>query len=201
MTLDQHGVDRILRSPFRLRFELNTGGANVNQFTSAYDRARQLARAAISVERPMAIVAALSDPFRSEEPAQDAAVEHTAFGRLQAMGVATDRGSAAWRGQLRPDDERSEDPVLFEHRVIQLSWDQADILLWNNIASGIGVEPYAPVKSRLVDPETGVVVDAYDDRGMDITALARDPLQHLYRRFEAWLLDYDRPRMASIFGP
>jgi hypothetical protein len=45
-----------------------------------------------------------------------------------------------------------------------------------------------------------VTVYAYDDRGMDITALGPDPIVELYTRFDTWLLDHDRPRMSEAFA-
>lgn len=74
-----------------------------------------------------------------------------------------------------------------------------DILLWNQIAHDIGVTPQAPILSKLVDLDRGVSVDAYDDRGMDITALERDAIAKLHTLFEPWLLDYDRARMLEAF--
>jgi hypothetical protein len=116
------------------------------------------------------------------------------------MGVATENADAMWRGHFFPDDENDEEMTPREHRAVSLTWDKADILLWNNIAQDIGIEPRAPVLSRLVDRERDVIVDAYDDRGMDITARAPGTIEHLYREFDAWLLDYDRDRMSEVFG-
>ncbi|WP_395443859.1 DUF3885 domain-containing protein [Caulobacter sp. UC70_42] len=53
--------------------------------------------------------------------------------------------------------------------------------------------------SKLVDLERGVSVNAYDDRGMDITSIAKETTSGLYQRFDKWLLDYDRPRMTEAF--
>lgn len=61
------------------------------------------------------------------------------------------------------------------------------------------MSPQASVVSKLVDPERGVSVYAYDDRGMDVTATNRKELVTLYQDFDNWLLDYDRERMAAIF--
>ena len=170
-------------------------------FTSAYDRARQLARAALPLDRPLGIIAAYASPYWSIGADGRGATDTTNFGLLQEMGVSTDKTEAAWEGYFHPDDEGDEDVSPCEHRAVRLSWDEADILLWNNIAQDIGVEPRAPVFSKLADPERAVVVNAYDDRGMDIIALSVEPLEHLYRRFDCWLLDYDVPRMAEVFGP
>jgi len=96
-------------------------------------------------------------------------------------------------------DEEDVEALPWEHRAVRPSWDQADILLWNNIAHDIGVKPQAPVLSKLVDVACGVTVNAYDDRGMDITALSADSIAELYTRFDEWLLDDDRPRMSEAF--
>jgi len=114
------------------------------------------------------------------------------------MGVSTDGPEACWNGDFYPGDAGDDDTSPCEHRAVGVTWDEADILLWNNIAQEIGVRPRAPVLSKLVDRASGIVVNAYDDLGMDIVALAREPIEHLYRRFDTWLLDRDR--MAEAFG-
>jgi hypothetical protein len=167
-------------------------------FTSSYDRARQLARAALMSDRPLAIVADFAGPTWM----LDGDTEVTAgFELLREMGVATDGAEAAWNGYVFPGGEEDDEKSPCEHRALAVTWGEADILLWNNIAQEVGVGPRAPVLSKLMDRERGIVVNAYDDRGMDIIALSPDPIQDLYRRFDAWLLDYDRPRMAEAFGP
>jgi hypothetical protein len=40
----------------------------------------------------------------------------------------------------------------------------------------------------------------YDDRGLDLVANDQDTLRGIYRKFNSWVLDYDRKRMESIFG-
>jgi hypothetical protein len=82
-----------------------------------------------------------------------------------------------------------------------VTWEEADILLWSNIGQDIGIRPVAPVLATLIDRERAIAVLAYDDRGMDVTALVPEELIALCRHFGAWLLDHDRPRMAAAFGP
>ena len=114
------------------------------------------------------------------------------------MGVPTIPWEATWVGY--PGLEENFEGPPWEHRAVRLSWDQADILLWSNIAYDIGVWPVAPVLSMLVDVERAVAVNAYDDRGMAITALTLDPIVRLYTEFDAWLNDYHRDRMAQVFA-
>jgi Domain of unknown function (DUF3885) len=81
-----------------------------------------------------------------------------------------------------------------------VNWEEADILLWSNVTQDIGIRASAPVLATLIDRERGISVFAYDDRGMDITALLAGKIDPLYARFDAWPLDYDRPRMAEVCG-
>lgn len=195
LTLGENWARQLWASDYRIRFALHGGGDYVTIFTSAYDRARELARAALGRAEPIGVIAAWPDPslkLAADENGRDG------FEILREMGVPADKFECVWSDSFYPGDE-DEEP--WRHRAIKLTWDQADILLWNNIASEIGVRPTAPVLSKLVDVERGISVYAYDDRGMDVTALSAADITPLYRRYEQWLLDGDRPRMAKIFGP
>ena len=197
--LDQHWQRELWDSVYRLRFELCHGGSYVNMFTRAYDRARHLARAALPSERVIAVIAAYPNPSCESGARRRGWSGRNAYDVLQKIGVPTVPYEASWRGYTQPHAEEDLEAIPWEHRAVSLSWDQADILLWSNIAHDIGVMPQAPVLSQLVDVERGVTVHAYDDRGMDITALNPDPIVQLYTQFNAWLLDYDRPRMSYAF--
>jgi hypothetical protein len=186
-------------SPYRLRFALSQGGSHLNMFTSSYDRARALARAALPTDKVVGIIAAYPDPKREIGAKGRGWTKGTAFGLLKEMGVPTKSKVAGWKGYWWPEDEVDDEAKPWLHRAVRLTWDQADILLWNQVAHDMGVTPQAPVMSKLVDVERGVSVNAYDDRGMDITALSKEPIWELYTRFDACLLDCDRPRMSEAF--
>lgn len=201
-------------SPFRLRFELNDGGVDpeapptsyVNMFTMSYDRARTLARAALPGDRVTAIIAANPRPMSGRSGKWRGWTKGSAFKQLERMGqlpescFPTKPALSKWSGQLYPADQVGHDLPPWKHRAVNLTWDQADILLWSNIGQDIGVRPVAPVLAKLVDIERGVSVYAYDDRGMDITALEPQEIVSLSKDFDSWLLDYDRPRMALAFA-
>lgn len=48
--------------------------------------------------------------------------------------------------------------------------------------------------------DKGLVLDLYDDRGMDIVALQKEPLELLYQTHHAWILDSDRAAINQIFA-
>ncbi|HEY1929939.1 MAG TPA: DUF3885 domain-containing protein [Caulobacteraceae bacterium] len=187
-------------SPYWLRFELNQSGSSVNMFTSSYDRARCLARAVLSSEQVVAVIAAYPKPSKELGAKWRGWAGRAAHDVLGEMGVSTASSDATWMGYVYPEDEADPEARPWEHRAVSVTWEEADILLWNQVAHDIGVTPQAPVLSKLVDVERGVTVYAYDDRGLDIRAVRRDPIAELYVQFDAWLLDYDRPRMLEAFA-
>lgn len=50
-----------------------------------------------------------------------------------------------------------------------------------------------------VNPRTNVIVQMYDDRGLNIIARAKSTLTPLYRHFNSLVLDYDRARIDALF--
>ena len=194
--------DQDLRdSPFRLRFELHPGGERITAFTGAYDRARVLARSALQSADVIAVVAGNPDAWAPEwAETRYGPQRESPFDALKEMGVTVDAPLATWQASPHPHHEDAAD-WRWEHRALRVTWEEADILLWSNIGQDIGIRPVAPVLATLIDRERAIAVLAYDDRGMDVTALVPEELIALYRHFGAWLLDHDRPRMAAAFGP
>jgi hypothetical protein len=62
------------------------------------------------------------------------------------------------------------------------------------------IEPWIDDRVYFVAPEKGLLLSMYDDRGLDMVATDRAALAALYKRFDHWLLDYDRERMRETFG-
>jgi hypothetical protein len=79
---------------------------------------------------------------------------------------------------------------------------EIDALLWACIARELGVAPKARWLGRIyiVDFDRGLVLHAYDDRGMDVLGMEADLVRPLYEQFGPWLLDYDRVRMDQHFA-
>jgi hypothetical protein len=148
----------------------------------------------------IAVIAAFPNPSKEIGARRRGWTRRTAYDVLGEMGIPTTPLEATWMGYAYPRQEKDAETRPCEHCAISVTWDQADILLWSQIAHDLGVVPQAPALSKLVDVERGVTVYAYDDRGMDITALSPDPIVELYTRFDAWLLDYDRARMSEAFA-
>jgi hypothetical protein len=195
-SLDQNWSQAFRSSPYRLRFEL--GGETfdniaqpVPRFIQAFHRAQTIANALFS--RSTSLTAILAVLPKGEVAAQG----KKPFKALKALGF---RGPAPWCEWSAPLDPNDDDEMLLDWCAINLT-DPAmrDALLWTSIALEMPIRPKAAVLSFLTDFDAGVMLHVYDDRGMDVCAIARPAIERLYRQFDCWLLDYDRPRMAAAF--
>ncbi len=45
-----------------------------------------------------------------------------------------------------------------------------------------------------------IILNLYDDRGMDVIATDVGALQELYKKYNGWILDYDKPHIEKIFS-
>jgi len=52
---------------------------------------------------------------------------------------------------------------------------------------------------HIADLQKRLALEVYDDRGMDVVGPIRPKLSSLYRKFNPWLLDYDRAEMDAKF--
>lgn len=222
--------DEPFRDPaFYLRFELGYGFSNVHapvpRFIQAFDRARAIADAvfrssvtvlAVGASSTGASVDGFADlqsiGFNIPDPSQgdmrdliEALRGDNPFSKEDRRKLADsieNQAKLTWRAPFNPTENDPEAPELC-WRAFDLKGERIlrDTLIWNSIACEMPVEPKAAVHSFLVDFERGLMIDVYDDRGMDV--FATDPLAVLpvYQEFNSWLLDYDRPRMDAVMKP
>lgn len=172
-----------------LRFALAGDAAGTApRFLRAMDRARAVAELAFRGSRSLSAVAIGADgEGRSRR-------RRAAMADLQELGFRAEFGPIEW-----PDDAGSS------LRIADFAARMPDIeaVLWPCAAREMGVTPAAPWLGRvyLVDFDRRLALHVYDDRGMDVFAMSREPLQPLYDGFGPWLLDHDRALMDRRFGP
>jgi hypothetical protein len=121
------------------------------------------------------------------------------FKDLNGLGFAAPQLSQ-WEAELYPDEE-PEDKTFWDIRSYDLKSDNSDrdILLWCSAGADLGIRPIAFVQTFLIDPSRQIMMHLYDDRGMDLTASNPETLRATYEAYDAWLLEYDRERMALLF--
>ncbi|MBB3694797.1 DUF3885 domain-containing protein [Sphingomonas sp. BK580] len=183
----------------RLRFQLGGQFDNVTEqvprFLQAHSRASTVADAAFR-NGCMGVVA-----WGGQRPSSTGLSRRTknGFTALQSTGFVVPQ-SAEWHGPLYsdPDDAEANDATF---RSYDLGEDKVarDTLLWHAVALEMPIYPKANVSIFLIDPVTPLMLYVYDDRGMDVIAKDEAALRDLFIRFDEWLLDYDRERMAKLF--
>ncbi|MEW5927149.1 MAG: DUF3885 domain-containing protein [Gemmatimonadota bacterium] len=171
-----------------LRFELSRGGTRVEQFTQAYDRAREIARYVFRDSASLAVVLA----WWGEGPP----VRHLdVFRSLRACGARMRRPRSCWTRAW--EDEFGLEPRTFA--AFRADASALGGLLWGPLAADLGIRPRQEARVYLADPERGVLLHPYDDRGMDVIGPNRALLADLFARFHDYLLEYDLERMRAFF--
>jgi len=187
--------------PSRLRFEL--GGeelpcveAPVPRFVQALLRARTIFNSVFAGSTSLFAIVC----FHKDTALDFFAPVENGFVALSRIGF-TAEFLTEWNARLEPRDEE-QDPQDFLWRAFDVAANDAscDALLWSSISYEMSIEPKVPAIVYFIDFENEILLHVYDDRGMDVSALSQSTLQQCYTEFDPWLLDYDRPRMATAFA-
>jgi hypothetical protein len=86
--------------------------------------------------------------------------------------------------------------------VIKLSIDRIN---YKNILESINNTDFGSRKPRVngeiyfIHIQKAIVFHMYDDRGIDIVGINKKTIEPYYKKYNKWLLDYDRKRMDDIF--
>ncbi|HEU0076217.1 MAG TPA: DUF3885 domain-containing protein [Longimicrobiaceae bacterium] len=173
-----------------LRFELSRGSTFVEQFTSAYDRAREIARYAFRDSASLVVVLAW---FGDGPPVRHLSV----FRSLRACGVRMRRPRSCWTRAFEEGGEVEQRTLV----AFRADASALDGLLWGALAVDLGIRPRLLARVYLADPERGLLLHPYDDRGMAAIGPDRERLRELFARFHDCLLAYDLARMEAFFAP
>ena len=118
------------------------------------------------------------------------------FARRKSVGLGAPQGQV--------ELQEAEEPEVGSHT---LTWvnQSARAFRYDLVFEGIANADHArspAISSRVyfVNTRTNVIMHMYDDRGLDVIARSREVLQHLYRDFNAWILDYDRAQVDQTFS-
>nr|WP_280818068.1 DUF3885 domain-containing protein [Zongyanglinia huanghaiensis] len=71
--------------------------------------------------------------------------------------------------------------------------------MWLALGCELGIRPASFADIYFVDFKKGIVLYAYDDRGMDVSAVRKEDLMSLYKNRNSWLLEYGFDEMKTVF--
>lgn len=188
------------RFEFALRFEL--GGEVVTsapRFLQAIDRARDIVRGAFPhLENLEVVLVRVSGARLDRSDARELrALRRIGFKRhlTSPERLPLEAGEEEFWSDCGGPPFRYLAAAEAQDRMTDI-----DALIWASCTRDTDVKPRADLDVYLIDYARRVVAHVYDERGMDVIAMTREPLVDLYRQFGPWLLDYDRARMDLTFG-
>ena len=103
---------------------------------------------------------------------------------------------------LKPFQRDEDDNAISR---LQLFWDlekitfAPDRLLQEIIKADIGGYNGFASNVYFADSYNSILFYLYDDRGADLVAADKELLRPSYEKFNSWILDYDREKIAAIF--
>jgi hypothetical protein len=178
-----------------LRFELSEGGSPLDQVLTALGKASAICADVFAQETSIHV------HLQKYCPSSRFQLRHT-LRELALAGLSIPRCREIWVAQL-PTEEQDEgdDEGAWINLAFEVPKAKLQNLLWCAFASDFeSLHPNPHCLVYLLNPEQGIIVHPYDDRGMDIIGGKRVPLQKLYDAHKAWLLDYDIDTMDRTFS-
>lgn len=182
---------------FALRFELGGEGVSTDRplkrFIQAFERATSVADDLFYDTRRLWM---LSSVYRNAKPPKK---------RLKPFKLCgLKKSDFQYLGAVSQKDNSDIDHdfgEVFRH------WDAAELanlgqlheVMWLALGCELGIRPASFADIYFVDFEKGLVLHAYDDRGMDVSAVRKEDLIALYRNRHSWLLEYCFDEMKTTF--
>ncbi|MCD4484228.1 DUF3885 domain-containing protein [Chromobacterium vaccinii] len=170
-----------------IRFELSAEGSYIDMFIEALSKAELIINDVFSASNDLQVCVS---SYYSDSPFELRAV----LRELKMCEISIPCERDYWVS-ADPESDRS-------YRVFVIfSISKSDIrkIIWGAVAMDLGIKPSIRGSVYIYSLTNGVLAHPYDDRGMDIigdTAI----LSELYRKYNAFLLEYDREAMDASFG-
>ncbi len=177
-----------------LRFELSGEGSRFDQFLQALRRSEELVEDIFSETDDLHVC--ISGFFENSIFAT-----RPVLSALAKCEIKIPETRDIW-GEPYNVDLGEEDGSWYRASLC-FSVDKQEIrkFLWGALSADLDIKPALMAKVYLYSPAKKVLVHPYDDRGMDVIGSNPDLMKDLYRRYNDWLLEYDRKAMDAIYSP
>ncbi|WP_243510280.1 DUF3885 domain-containing protein [Priestia filamentosa] len=64
----------------------------------------------------------------------------------------------------------------------------------------LGIRPSIFNRVYFVNVDKETIFHVYDDRGCDVLATSSESISDIYKRYNNWILDYDKPEIDKVFN-
>jgi len=181
----EHGLFYLFEGS--LRFELSVGGDAIEMFTVSYSKALEILSDVFVDETKITVCLSFYGKKRY-------AASLSMFREVLDLGFKIPKKRELWCAVDEEDEEYYRHFMLFEIDIKYLR-----NLLWGAMAQELGVRPRIIGKVYLYGERSGVLAQPYDDRGMDLVPQKGKSLGLTFRKYNHYLLDYDREKMNRVY--
>jgi hypothetical protein len=120
---------------------------------------------------------------------------------LRIAGIVVPKTRDIWAEAENQTDEADESGYWVSC-AFEISTAKLQNLVWCAVTADFGssLRPNPHCRVYLLNPNKGILVHPYDDRGMDVISQGTAALAGLYERHNNLLLDYDIEAMRETFA-
>lgn len=179
--------------PGGLRFELSEGGSPLDQVLIALRKATAICDDVFDgADRILA-------HLRKFVPASRFQLRPT-LRELQLAGVTIPKDREIWLEKM-DEGQGGDDDECWLNCAFEIPKSKLQNLLWCALTTDFPpIRPNPRCRVYLLNPDKGIIVHPYDDRGMDVVSRQKSALAGLYERHNDLLLDYDIEAMRQTFA-
>ena len=172
-----------------LRFELSEGreeDSYVHMFTSALHKSTQIIETIFENKEEVSICLAF--------PGDSYLSNFSVFNQIKHLQINIPKVNFKLKEWVE-DDEWNRNYLFFKLDKLELHK-----LIFGKLGAELGIKPSFWFDLYIYDIDLGVLVNPYDDRGMDVVGTNEFMIKRLYKQYHSWLLNYDISTMREWFG-
>lgn len=178
--------------PGGLRFELSEGGNPLDQVLTALRKATAVCEDVFAKEEKILVhllTFLSSSRFGLRRKLRE----------LQIAGITIPKVRELWLDTVDQDDD---EVFYWVNCAFEVPVSKIQNLIWCAVTTDFGTSlaPNPQCRVYLLNPNDGIVVHPYDDRGMDVISQRKSALAGLYARHKDLLLSHDIEVMRETFA-
>jgi hypothetical protein len=203
--LNEHFLDVSIESPLfynspiGIRFELGVPYRKVHDsayFTNIYLRSSMIFQDVFKPEEEMIVVV---KSYRSIEPYSCFNQGEDVF-PMYIKDKTLIKKVSSIELERHIEDNGDLSGITYQHTLL-CTMESIDYIgiLKAKANQDFAIEPYISDAIFFINPQKHIVFYMYDDRGMDLIAESKENLLPIYKKFNSWILAYDKERIDNIF--
>ncbi|MBW7453115.1 DUF3885 domain-containing protein [Paenibacillus sepulcri] len=203
--LEEHFPNLVLKSPlfynaqYSIRFELG-GGKEISKGREeqVYHRAKTIFNSINSPHNDIFLIIFVDCWEEHPERLFNESIYNMFKNYIPSQKLEISRTKHEYR-YIEPDDIDNT-TITYRYCVkTEVSNIESENFLIALSNQGMGLTPTIIGDVYFINTINNTIYHLYDDRGLDIVAEKLEVLKELYKKFNEWILEFDRPRINEMF--